>query len=91
MAEETNTIEHNQVTEQKDQPTPEQKKVDWNSAMIAVPLRSIMLSYNHLMYAVRTGTFKDLKIEELTSVTNNIAMLKRFIPEDLLKTVETDG
>lgn len=81
-------------TEEQPEQTVEvakQKSTDWNQAMIAVPLRSIMLSYNHLMYAVRIGTFKDLKIEELTSVTNNIAMLKRLIPEDLLKTVEADG
>jgi hypothetical protein len=57
-------------------------------AMIAVTLRTAMLSYNHLSYAVKAGCFNSLTIEELKSVVDNVAALKSFIPEALRKKVE---
>jgi hypothetical protein len=59
-----------------------------SEAMLAITLRTAMLSYNHLSYAVKAGCFNSLTIEELKSVVDNVAALKSFIPEALRKKVE---
>ena len=74
-------------------PAPEapqtgQANTDWHSALIACPLRVVMLSYNHIMFAIKAGTFKDLEVEELQSVVNNASILKRMIPAELRSKVE---
>ena len=56
--------------------------------MIAVPLRIVMLSYNHIIYSIKAGSYKDLTIEELKAVIDNAAALKVLIPEQLRKQVE---
>jgi hypothetical protein len=61
---------------------------DTQVPMVAVTLRSVMLSYNHLLYAFKAGSFNSLSINEVKSVVDNIAMLKSFIPESLRGQVE---
>ncbi len=69
-------------------PQTGQANTDWHSALIACPLRVVMLSYNHIMFAIKAGTFKDLEVEELQSVVNNASILKRMIPAELRSKVE---
>jgi hypothetical protein len=58
------------------------------TTMLAVPLRVIMLSYNHIVYSIKSGAYKDLNIDELKAVVDNAATLKVLIPEQLIKQLE---
>jgi hypothetical protein len=66
----------------------EPQKQEPTIPMVAVPLRVVMLSYNHISYAIKAGAYKDLSIEELKAVVDNAATLKALIPEQLRKQVE---
>ena len=56
-----------------------------NDVMVAVPLRVLMQSFNHLSYALKAGAFNSCSVDELKLVVDNVLMNKKLIPPAYLK------
>ena len=74
----------NQIDDQPAQPAqpaqPKEAQIDINTAMIAVPLKLIMLAHNHLSFAIKAGAYNNCDLNEIKSVVDNTTIMGRLLP-----------